>query len=88
MSAEYFGTGRAGFAADDPREMGVAMTASRFTYQARDQEEYLELLFTDPRPWWTEAKPRKKPRLKNKLTNMLSSSATKPRARDAVKSLV
>jgi DNA-binding transcriptional regulator YdaS (Cro superfamily) len=43
-----------------------------FTYQARDAQEYLEVLFRDPRPWWHEAKPRKKARFQNvKLTNSL-----------------
>jgi len=43
-----------------------------FTYQAKDAQEYQALLFTDPRPWWHQAKPRKKARFKNvKLTNSL-----------------
>jgi hypothetical protein len=43
-----------------------------FTYQARDNAEYIKVLFSDPRPWWHEAKPRKKARYKNvRLTNKL-----------------
>jgi len=43
-----------------------------FTYQAKSAAEYQEALFSDPRPWWHEAKPRKKARFKNvKLTNAL-----------------
>jgi hypothetical protein len=53
--------------------------AAIYTYEATSAEQYLELLQTDPRPWWHEATPRKKPRLKNvKLTNALSSSAATP----------
>jgi hypothetical protein len=60
--------------------MTVPVTAAIYTYEATSAEQYLELLHTDPRPWWHEAKPRKKARFKNiKLTNALSSSATKNR---------
>jgi hypothetical protein len=53
--------------------------AATYTYEARSAEQYLELLHSDPRPWWYAVRPRKKPRLKNvKLTNALRSSATPP----------
>jgi hypothetical protein len=29
------------------------------TYEARSPEEYLDLLFSDPRPWWNECPERK-----------------------------
>jgi hypothetical protein len=48
-------------------------TAAIYAYQAKDAAEYQALLFTDPRSWWHEAKPRTKARFKNvKLTNAIS----------------